>query len=168
MILAIIVAMSENSVIGRRGKLPWHITEDLQRFKRLTMGHHLVMGRKTFESIGRPLPGRTSIVVTRGAELTADGVLTAGDVDHAIRLAEDDSHVFVIGGAQIYRLALPLADRMYVTRVFAELDGDAVFGPVNWEQWQLVEESKIMQSSSSDFAFRFQIFDRLPRDSSNI
>src|SRR5687768_8235096 len=116
--LSILVAMSHSRVIGREGQLPWRLSADLQRFKRLTMGHPIVMGRKTFESIGRPLPGRQSIVITRQPEFHAEGVQVANNLHDALRIAGNASNeVFVIGGAQIYALALPVADRLYITLV---------------------------------------------------
>src|SRR5690349_12616593 len=129
MILSLIVALTYNGrVIGRAGGLPWRLSADLVRFKRLTMGHHLVMGRKTYESIGRPLPGRTSIVVTRQQTLfeergtgTGRGVLYAKSLEEALELARGDSEVFVIGGGEIFREALARADRAYVTWVYADL-----------------------------------------------
>src|SRR5678816_4428678 len=134
--LSLIVALDRNRVIGRDGTLPWRLSADLKRFKALTMGHHLIMGRKTFDSLPRLLPGRTSVVVSRSQESLARRASegnAGGDAEKlhfapslaaAISLAAADSEVFVIGGAQIYELALPRADRLYVTHVEAEVDGD--------------------------------------------
>jgi dihydrofolate reductase len=138
--LSVIVAVAENGVIGRNGQLPWRLSADLQRFKRLTMGHHLIMGRRTFESIGRPLPGRITIVVTRQADAAWDGVLAAHSLDEAYRMARSDSEMFVVGGADIYRQALPEAERLYLTLVHADVEGDTKFVDVDWRQWELVEE----------------------------
>ena len=124
MTVSIIVAMAENGVIGRDMDLPWHISADLKRFKALTMGHHIVMGRKTFESIGRLLPGRTTVIVTRQPDYQVDGAVIVNSLGAAQAAATDDSELFIIGGGQIYEIALPLADRLHVTRVHTEVDGD--------------------------------------------
>ena len=125
--IALIVAVSRNRVIGRGGQLPWHLPADLRRFKRLTMGHHLIMGRKTFESIGRPLPGRTSIVVTRRLDYAPPGVLIAGSIPAALQLAAADREVFFVGGGEVYGQALPLCHKIYLTEVAADVAGDTLF-----------------------------------------
>src|SRR5262245_13659219 len=143
--ISIIAAIATNGVIGRGGKLPWHLSDDLKRFKRLTMGHTIVMGRKTWESIGRPLPGRRTVVLTRQSEyLVPDGVHLASSLDDALDLAESagDDDAFIVGGEELYRWALPRADRFYFTEVAADVDGDAYF-PLNfdtfdWDMWETV------------------------------
>lgn len=139
--LSIIVAAADNRVIGRDNDLPWHLAADLKRFKHLTMGHHLIMGRKTFEAIGRPLPGRTMVVISRGSPRLPDGVAMASSLKQAIELARSagESEAFVAGGAQIYELALPIADRLYLTRIHQSFSGDAFFPAMNENQWELVE-----------------------------
>jgi dihydrofolate reductase len=138
--VTIAAAVAANGVIGRDGGLPWHLPEDLRHFKRLTKGHVLVTGRRTFESIGRPLPERTTVVVTRQPDWHAEGVLTAPDVPDALALAAQiDEQVFVIGGHEVFRLALPVADRMVITQVHDRPDGDTVFPPVDWARWREVE-----------------------------
>jgi dihydrofolate reductase len=137
-IVTIVVAIGDNGVIGRDGGLPWSSTGDLAHFKALTMGHPMVMGRATFESIGRPLPGRTSIVLTRDAGWTAGGVEVAGDLDAALSTAASlDDQVFLIGGAQVYAEAIQagVVDRMVVTHVHQSPDGDAWFPRVEWSSW---------------------------------
>ena len=158
--VSIIVAMSENRVIGRAGQMPWHISEDLKRFKRLTMGHHIVMGRKTFESIGRPLPGRRSIVITRNPEYASEGVLIANDLDHALKLAKGDKEVFVIGGAKIYELGVERAQRLYLTLVHTEVVGDVFFPQVNWDEWTLVEDSGVVRTNPNTLDHSFRIYER--------
>jgi dihydrofolate reductase len=136
--VSIVVAIGDNGVIGSDGDLPWSPTGDLAQFKALTMGHPLVMGRTTYESIGRPLPGRTSIVLTRDPRWSSDGVEVVHDLDGALRrAAELDDDVFVIGGAQVYAAVLSddLADRMVVTHVHQSPDGDAWFPEVDWSSW---------------------------------
>ncbi|MCW2769635.1 MAG: dihydrofolate reductase [Aeromicrobium sp.] len=136
--VSIVVAIGQNGVIGADGDLPWPPTGDLAQFKALTMGHPLVMGRTTYESIGRPLPGRTSIVLTRDPSWSADGAEVAGDLSAALaRAAELDDDVFVIGGAQVYATALAegAVDRLVVTHVHQSPDGDAWFPEVDWSTW---------------------------------
>jgi dihydrofolate reductase len=134
MTLILIAAVGRNGVIGRDNDLPWRIREDLQRFKRLTLGHTLVMGRKTYDSIGRPLPGRTTIVVTRQPGWSAAGVQVANSLDEALKLA-DGIDVYVAGGGEIYRLALPLADRLELTEVDQSPDGDVTFPLFDEQDW---------------------------------
>jgi len=139
--VTIVAAVARNGVIGVDGGLPWHLPDDLRRFKELTMGHVLVMGRRTYESIGRPLPGRTTVVVTRRPDWSAgaDDVIRARDVPGALQLgSEIDDEVFVVGGGQVYEEALPLADRLELTFVDAEPEGDTFFPEVDWSQWREV------------------------------
>ena len=130
--LSLICAMASNGIIGRNNGLPWHLPEDLRYFKATTMGHSIIMGRKTWESIGRPLPGRTSIVVTRDADYVAEGAKVVHSMQDALRLAESiavidgTEQAFVIGGAALYATAMPIADRFHLTRVHAEVEGDTV------------------------------------------
>ena len=159
--LSLIVAISENHVIGREGQLPWHLSADLKRFKQLTMGHHIVMGRKTYDSIGRQLPGRTSVVLTRQTDWAVEGVLTASDLETALELAGDDEEVFVIGGSQIYQLALPLVDRLYVTRVRASVSGDTYFPEITGEQWQLEQNDSFSADEKNDHDYSFLIYSRI-------
>jgi len=141
MTVTLLAALSRNRVIGRGNQLPWHIAEDLKRFKALTLGHPVIMGRKTYESIGRPLPGRDNIVVSRSPDLSAPGCRVAHSVAAAVAAAltaaSAAGEIFVIGGAQIYALALPLADRLQLTEVEAAIDGDAYFpeyDPMDWRE----------------------------------
>lgn len=162
--LSLIVAVAENGVIGRDGDLPWRLSADLQRFKRLTMGHAILMGRKTWESIGRPLPGRTSIVITgqEGYKTGYGEVLVAASIPQAVEMAEQcgQDEAFVIGGAQIYASTLAHADRLLLTRVSVEVEGDVLFPEVDWSQWELVEEEKQAADEKNDFAFSFQFYQR--------
>lgn len=135
-LISLIVAMDRNRVIGAGGRLPWHIPADLKRFRQLTLGHHVVMGRKTWESIGRPLPGRTNIVLTRQPGFRAEGASVVCSMDDALRLAAGDTEVFVIGGAEIYALALACADRAYVTEIDAAFGGDTWFPPLPANEWR--------------------------------
>ncbi len=135
--LALIAAQASNRVIGVNNQMPWHVPEDFKYFKRVTMGKPVLMGRKTFESIGRPLPGRKNIVITRQSSWTADGVVVCHSLAEAVSLAEQETpeEIMIIGGAQIYEEALPLVDTIYLTRIDRAFDGDAWF-PVITGQWQ--------------------------------
>ncbi len=139
MSIAIVAAVARNGVIGARGGMPWHLPDDLRLFKETTLGHVLVMGRRTYESIGRPLPGRTTVVVTRQQDWSAgdDEVLVAHDVEEALARARSlDDRVFVVGGGEVYAAALPHADSLVITFVEQEPEGDTTFPPVDWSQWR--------------------------------
>ena len=161
MTVSIIVAMAENGVIGRDMDLPWHISADLKRFKALPMGHHIVMGRKTFESIGRLLPGRTTVIVTRQSDYQVDGAVIVNSLEAAQAAATDDSELFIIGGGQVYEIALPLADRLHVTRVHTEVDGDTSFPAVDWDQWELVSAERHGADEKNDHDFTFESYQRV-------
>ena len=133
--ITLIVAVADNGVIGRDNALPWHLPEDLKRFKRLTMGKPIVMGRKTFESIGKPLPGRQNIVVTRDANYRRDGVTVVHDVDAAVRAAGEAAEIMIIGGAELFRLFLPRATRIHLTRVHGDIAGDVMW-PALDDTWR--------------------------------
>ncbi|MEO2022406.1 MAG: dihydrofolate reductase [Pirellulaceae bacterium] len=158
--LSLIVAISDNHVIGRDGQLPWHLSADLKRFKNLTMGHHIIMGRKTFDSIGRLLPGRTSIVLTRQADWSVDGVLTAADLETARLLAADDEETFIIGGSQLYQLALPMVERLYVTQVHATVEGDTHFPAITTAEWRLQDQQDHLADEKNDHDYSFMIYHR--------
>ena len=150
-IVALIYAVSENHVIGNGDKLPWHLPADFRHFKELTTGHAVVMGRRTFQGIGRPLPGRQNIVLTRDPSYTADGVDVAHSLDEAIGQAKDDN-VFVIGGAKVFEEALPLATRIYETRVHAPAAGDVLFDP-DLSHW--LEESEEIHQADERHAYDY-------------
>lgn len=128
--------MANNRVIGIANTLPWRLPEDLKHFKALTTGHHILMGRKTYESLGRPLPGRTSVVITRSADLQLPGCIVATSIDDAIAACNGDAEVFFIGGAELYRQALAYADRIYLTEIQSDFEGDAWFPDFDRGQWQ--------------------------------
>lgn len=134
--LSLIVAFANNHVIGINNTLPWHLPEDLKRFRALTMGHHIIMGRKTYESLGRLLPGRTTIIVTRNKQFKVEGALIAHSLQAAILLAAGDAEPFVIGGAELYKDGLKHATKLYITEVKADFDGDAFFQPIDLTKWQ--------------------------------
>jgi dihydrofolate reductase len=162
--LCLIVAVSRNGVIGRDNQLPWHLPEDLKFFKSVTMGKPILMGRKTFESIGRPLPGRTNIVISRDPQWHSAGVEVAQSLEAALQQGREACHaagaeeIMVIGGEQIYRMALPLADRLYLTQVDAEIEGDAYFPVVDFDDWQQVSEA--LPEAYDVHSYRFLTLDR--------
>jgi dihydrofolate reductase len=158
--ISLIVAAAENNVIGRDGGLPWHLRADLVRFKALTMGKPVVMGRRTFESIGKPLPGRRNIVVTSRADYRAPGCEVVGSIDAALAAAADAAEIMVIGGGDIYRQLLPRADRIYFTRVHVECDGDAYFPELDPDEWRASEESAHAADAANDHAFSALTLDR--------
>lgn len=158
--LAMIVAAAENDVIGINGDLPWQLSADLRRFKRLTMGHHIIMGRKTFDSIGRLLPGRTTVIVTRQSNFECDGALIANSIEEAIALCGEDDLPFVTGGAEIYRLAIPFVSEIHLTRVHTEIDGDTDLPEIAWDDWTLVEEIGFQKDEKNNFDYSFQTFTR--------
>lgn len=158
---SLIVALSENRVIGRSGRLPWHLSGDLRRFKQLTMGHTIVMGRKTFESIGRPLPGRTSIVLTRQPDYHPPGVIVAASLGEAQRLAAGDAELFYVGGGELYRHVLPQVERIYMTRVHARVTGDTLFPDLLSSQWRLIEQTEHAADERNDFPFSFLLYERV-------
>ena len=150
-----IVAMDERGAIGRAGGLPWRLPEDLKRFKALTMGKPIVMGRKTWDSIGRPLPGRLSIVVTRRGRLEIAGVTVVGSIEQAIAAAGDVPEVCIIGGAEIYRLSLPLTDVLHVTRVHAVVEADTYFPPIDPLEWHEVAREEHPADEKHPYAYAF-------------
>jgi dihydrofolate reductase len=165
--IAFIVAMARNGVIGRGGGLPWRISSDLKLFRKLTLGKPLIMGRKTFASLGKPLDGRDNIVVTGDARFSAAGVLIAHSLDEALALGRERARVrganelFVIGGAAIFREALPVASRIYLTTVEADVAGDATFPPIDWQEWRTVSEELCAKGPNDDFSYRFSVLERI-------
>ena len=158
--ISIIVAASENNVIGAAGDLPWRLPDDLRRFKAITMGKPIVMGRKTWDSIGRPLPGRQNIVVTRQAEFAAPGCDVVASKEEAVAATADAEEVMVIGGSQVYALFLPDAERLYLTRVHAEVEGDAFFPEISEFEWRLVSDEPRLADDRNALDHSFQIYDR--------
>jgi dihydrofolate reductase len=159
--------MSQNRVIGRNNKLPWYLPGDLKYFKQATMGKPIIMGRKTWDSIGRPLPGRMNVVISRNPEWEAPaGTTPAKSLDEALIKAEaqaeieDREEVMIIGGGQIYTEALPMVDRMYVTQVHAEVEGDAFFPEVNWDEWEEIGREDFSASDNNPYDYSFVVYQR--------
>jgi dihydrofolate reductase len=162
--ISILVAMAKNRVIGRNNALPWQLPPDLKRFKELTMGHHIVMGRKTYESIGRPLPGRTSVIITRQPDYQVPGAIVVASIDQALKICsagkEVDQEIFVIGGAQIYRQSLGLCQRIYITEIQQEFDGDTLFPELNQQVWREISREKHRLNDDDGLEYHFVVLDR--------
>ena len=158
--VSLIVAASTDNVIGRDGSLPWHLPEDLRRFKAVTMGKPIVMGRLTYESIGRPLPGRRNIVITSRPDYRADGCEVVSSPEEALRAAGDAREVMIIGGGEIYRRFLPRADRIYLTRVDADVAGDVYFPELAPADWTVVDDASFPPDRDRDYGFSFQVLER--------
>lgn len=150
--ISLIVAVSTNNVIGAGGDLPWRLSDDLKRFKAATMGKPIVMGRKTYESIGRPLPGRQNIVITRQSGFTAEGCDVVQSTAEAVEAAEGADEIMVIGGSQIYAAFLPLAERIYLTRVHTEVEGDVFFPPLKKDEWRESASENYNADALNDYA----------------
>ncbi len=166
-IISLIVAVSDNNVIGNQGELPWRIPADLKHFKNLTMGHCLIMGRKTYDSIGKPLPGRSTIVLSRSTDRTSlpNDVYLSNELSQAVAIsletpAMQHEEIFVVGGGEIYQLALPIADRIYVTRVHTIVAGDAYFPEIDMEYWKLASEKMRKADEKNNYDCHFQIYER--------
>jgi dihydrofolate reductase len=151
--LSIIVAVARNHVIGANNTLPWHLPEDLKRFRALTTGHHIIMGRKTYESLNRLLPDRTTVIVTRNPDYKVPGALIASSLQQAIQLCGDDEEVFLIGGAELYRDGLKLADKLYITEIDAAFEGDAFFPELDKTKWQEISREQHNSAQGLNFSY---------------
>jgi dihydrofolate reductase len=162
--VSLIVAISRTGVIGRDNALPWHLPEDLKRFKSLSMGHHLIMGRRTFQSLGRLLPGRTTVVVTRDRTFQFPGAVIVHSFPDALHVAAGDDEVFVIGGAEIFLESIACAQRVYVTRVLVDCDGDTVLDLDRMlVGWKLIRASEVLKSEKSGIPYRYEDYERALR-----
>jgi dihydrofolate reductase len=155
MTISIIVVVAENGAIGFDNHLLCHISEDLKRFKSLTLGHHIIMGRKTYESVGKPLPGRINIVITRQENFRAEGCLVVKSLEDALELAKQDSEVFIVGGGEIYRQALSITDKIYLTRIHAGLAGDTFFPELNLLEWATESVQKGKPANDNELGYSF-------------
>jgi dihydrofolate reductase len=154
-ILSIIVAMARNRTIGVNNTLPWRCPEDLKHFKALTMGHHMIMGRKTFDSIGKALPGRTTVIVSRNTGLKIEGCLVAHSLPEAIAACAGDTEIFIVGGAELYRQAVPFVDTLYITEIQQDVDGDAHFPEFNPSAWTETSREIRSQETPQPLIFHF-------------
>jgi dihydrofolate reductase len=159
-LVTLIVAVADNGVIGRDNALPWHLPDDLKRFKRLTMGKPMIMGRKTFESIGKPLPGRLNIVVTRDTNYRREGVVVVHGTDQALEAAAGAPEVMVIGGADLFRLFLPHAGRIHLTRVHGTIEGDVTWPALDIRQWEVIERERHEQDERHAHAMTFEVWEK--------
>lgn len=159
--ISIIAAVAENGVIGSGNRMPWHISEDLRRFKAVTLGHPVVMGRRTFGSLGRPLPGRTNVVITRNPAYKPEGCTVVGSLEDALSLFDPAEEVFVIGGGEIYRQAMDVADRLYITRVHAGFDGDTHFPPIDPDKWRITWREGHERGEKFPHPFEFINYQRI-------
>jgi len=149
------VAMASNRVIGLNGQMPWHLSADLQRFKQITMGSPILMGRKTFDAIGRPLPGRDNLIISRNPDYQQPGCKVFTDIDSALHYAENSREVFVIGGATLYQALLPLADYLYLTLINKVFDGDTYFPDIDYANWREISAEVIGDDNRVDFTYSF-------------
>ena len=160
--ISFIVAKAENNVIGINNQLPWHLKTDLQHFKKITMGHHMLMGRKTFESIGKALPGRMSLVISSDPRPAENSVLWFNSIFRAIKHAErsGESELFIIGGEKIFKYALSLVDRIYLTEVKGEVKGDVYFPQLSLKNWKKISEQSYEKDGENDHDFSIMVLDR--------
>lgn len=163
MITSIIVAVSQNNVIGKDNQLPWHLPADLQYFKRLTMGHHIIMGRKTYESIGKNLPGRTFIVITKNKEFKAEGCFVVHSLDEALLLAKtrNESEAFIIGGAEIFNLSMGKADKIYLTKICQDFEGDTFFPEFNPALWREIKRENFEPDEKNKYFYSFNEIEKV-------
>jgi len=163
MIISIIVAVAQNGVIGAKNQLPWRLSADLKRFKQITTGHHIIMGRKTFESIGKPLPNRVSIIITRNTGYQAEGCHVVGSLAEAVQFAQSngETEAFVIGGGQIYEEAFTLAHKVYLTQVKANIDGDTFFPSLPSCDWETTQQSEYLADERNQYDYSFVDLERV-------
>jgi len=158
--LTIIAAAAENNALGKDNQLVWHLPDDFKRFKKLTSGHHIIMGRKTFDSFPKLLPNRTHVVITRQDNFRKEGVLVVNSLERAIELSADDPQPFVIGGGEIYKLAMKLADKIELTRVHGTFEADAFFPEIDENQWKLVSKEFHEKDEKHNYAFTYLTYER--------
>lgn len=159
--ISLLVAMDTNRLIGKDNQLPWHLPQDLAYFKKTTMNHKIVMGRKTFESIGRPLPGRENIIVTRDQDYSQEGCLVLNSLEGIVELSEQsDEEIFVIGGAEIFQQILPCSDRLYITHIYHEFEGDTYFPKTNEEEWDMVKSDKRIKDENNPYDYEFAVYEK--------
>jgi dihydrofolate reductase len=163
MIISIVVAVSEFNVIGKNNQLLWHLPSDLKYFKNLTMGHHMVMGRKTFESIGKALPGRVSIIVTRDKNYTAEGCIVVDSLEKAIAAAKNETELFIIGGGEIYSKAIEIADKIYLTKIYSAFEGDTFFPAIDYNVWEATSTVDHLPDEKNKFPYSYITLERIKK-----
>lgn len=162
MIVSAIVAIAKNNVIGKNNSIPWYLSEDLKYFKARTINHHIIMGRKSYQSIGHPLPKRTNIIVTRDPFFIASNCLVVHSVEEGLEIAErnGEEEVFIIGGAEIYSLSLPYLNRLYITELDLEIEGDTFFPKLDMIEWELISENPRQADEKNKYNFNFKVYER--------
>jgi len=162
MTITLLVAAAENNAIGKNNQLLWHLPNDMKFFKNTTWGMAVIMGRKTYESVNKPLPGRFNIVITRQADWKAEGVMVAADLNTALQKAKETNcnEIFVIGGGEIYKQSMEMADKIYITRVHATLDGDTFFPEIDESKWELIKNQDFTADEKHAFAYSFQTWQK--------
>lgn len=158
MIVSLVAAASDNNVIGKNNTLPWRLPADMKFFKTLTMGHTVIMGRKTYDSMGKPLGGRKNVVITRNKDFKAEGCVVVPSIDEALKLCASENEVFIIGGAEIYRQSIKMADKIYLTRVHGDFDGDAFFPDIPAAEWDEIEHTDYEADEKNPVSYSFLIF----------
>lgn len=159
--ISFVVAMDKNRVIGKNNDLPWHLPEDLKFFKRVTMGHPIIMGRKTHESIGRALPGRENIIVTRDRKYVSEGCTVLHSINEVKDRARDtDEEIFVIGGSEIFKELFPIADRLYITYIDEEFEGDTFFPIFSENDWELISNERGIKDKENPYTYSFRVYDK--------
>jgi dihydrofolate reductase len=158
--ICLLVAMDNNRTIGKNNDLPWYLPADLKYFKKVTMGHPIVMGRKTYESIGRPLPGRENIIITRDKSYRIEGANVVHSIQEAIDLTNGEEEVFVIGGAEIFKQILPVSDRLYITQIEHDFDGDTFFPNINYAEWKIISKEKGIKDEKNPYDFYYVVYER--------
>ena len=156
--ITLIAAAAENNALGKDNQLVWHLPDDFKRFKQITSGHYIIMGRKTFESFPKPLPNRTHVIITRQKNYKVDGCIVVNSIEDAIKACPKEEDVFIIGGADIYNQSIDFADKIELTRVHANFEADAFFPDINLNNWKLIFEEKHVQDEKHNFDFTFQTF----------
>jgi len=158
--ISIIVATSKNNVIGVNNQLPWHLPADLKYFKSLTNGHSIIMGRKTYDSIGRPLPNRENIIITRDKNYSSVELVIKHSIEEAIQHCNGQEEVFIIGGSEIYGQSIPLANKLYITEVLHDFEGDTFFPEINEQEWKMISSNKFYSDEKHAFDYSFQVWER--------
>lgn len=156
--ITLIAAAAENNALGKDNQLVWHLPDDFKRFKQITSGHYIIMGRKTFESFPKPLPNRTHVIITRQKNYTVEGCIVVNSIEDALKVCPKEEDVFIIGGADIYKQSIDFADKIELTRVHANFEADAFFPEINLTNWKLIFEEKHAQDEKHNFDFTFQTF----------
>lgn len=167
MLVSAIVATARNNVIGKDNDIPWYLPADLKYFKKVTLNHHIIMGRNCFRSIGRPLPKRTNIVLTRDPFFIASNLIVANSVEEALTIAHDNNEeeVFIIGGGQIYEQTLPYWDKIYLTEVDVDVEGDVFFPAIKTDEWEVLSSERHEPDEKNEYAYTFKVLQRLPKES---